>query len=393
MAETVETIETVAERMAAGGDALARMPDGRVLFVDGALPGERVRVEVRQAKKDFARGAVVDVLEASPHRVVPPCPELARGCGGCSWQHVVPAAQLSMKADVARDALRRTARMPDARVLEGGSVPAEGYRTTLRLAVRNDGRVGFRASASHRVVAVGSCLVAHPALSSVLAGITVDGAQELQLRYSRHTGEITALPLDQRGRPTRARVNGLPVGAAVGASAMLTERVADVELRVSAPSFFQSGPDAAELLVSTVRSALGRSGGAFLDAYGGVGLFGATVGGNEVVLVEESASSCTDAAVNLPNATVVRGRFEHWTPSPVSVAVADPARSGLGAEAAAVLAAAHPGRLVLVSCDPVAMARDTAALVAHGFRHEASTVLDLFPHTPHVEVVTSFSAG
>jgi tRNA/tmRNA/rRNA uracil-C5-methylase (TrmA/RlmC/RlmD family) len=77
----------------------------------------------------------------------------------------------------------------------------------------------------------------------------------------------------------------------------------------------------------------------------------------------------------------------------VSVAVADPARSGLGADAAAVLVAARARRLVLVSCDPVAMARDTAALVAHGLRHESSTVLDLFPHTPHVEVVTAFSAG
>ncbi|MEY4174206.1 MAG: hypothetical protein RI900_1371, partial [Actinomycetota bacterium] len=134
-----EIVETVAERMAAGGDALARMPDGRVLFAEGALPGERVRVQVTQAKKDFARGVVADVLEVSPHRVVPPCPEVARGCGGCSWQHADSAAQLVMKADVVRDALRRTARMPDATVVEGGSVPAHGYRTTVRLAVRDDG--------------------------------------------------------------------------------------------------------------------------------------------------------------------------------------------------------------------------------------------------------------
>ncbi|MEY4174841.1 MAG: hypothetical protein RI900_2006, partial [Actinomycetota bacterium] len=271
--------------------------------------------------------------------------------------------------------------------------PAHGYRTTVRLAVRDDGRVGFRAESSHRVVAVDHCLVANPALSALLGGITVDGATELQLRYSRHTGEITALPLDQRGRPARARVRGLPAGAAVGAESALTERVAGIDLRVSASSFFQSGPDAAELLVSSVRGVLGETEGPFLDAYGGVGLFGATVGGTQVVLVEESPSSCADAAVNLPDATVVRGRFEHWTPSPVSVAVADPARSGLGADAAAVLVAARARRLVLVSCDPVAMARDTAALVAHGLRHESSTVLDLFPHTPHVEVVTAFSAG
>lgn len=388
-----ETVDVVTERMAAGGDALGRMPDGRVLFVAGALPGESVTVRVQQSKKDYAKGTVGHVLDPSPHRVQPACPELARGCGGCSWQHVQPVAQVEMKADIVRDALRRTARMPDASVRVGGSVPAERYRTTLRLAVREDGRVGFRAAGSHRVVAVDGCAVAHPVLSSLLPGLRVRGAAELQVRVSGHSGELTALPLDDRGRPVAAMVDGIPAAGAVGPDARLVERVAGRSLRVSAPSFFQSGPDAAELLVSSVAAVVGPATGSFLDAYGGVGLFAATLAApvdGEVVLVEGSASSCADARVNLPDASVVHSRFEDWPPRPFDTVVADPSRSGLGAAAAAVVAATGAARLVLVSCDPVAMARDAALLAARGYRHGGSTVLDLFPHTPHVEVVSVF---
>lgn len=393
MNETAETVETVAGDMAAGGDALARMPDGRVLFAAGALPGEVVRVRLDQSRKDYAKGSVAEVLTPSPSRVRPPCPEVARGCGGCGWQHAAPAAQLEMKAGIVRDALRRTARLPEAGVRVGGAVSPQGYRTSLRLAVRDDGRVGFRSAGSHRVVAVDGCMVAHPTLSAMLPGLRVSGAAEVQLRVSRHTGEVTALPLDRRGRPTAARVDGLPAAASVGADAQLVERVAGRSLRVTSQSFFQSGPDAAELLVSAVAGVLGRAAGLFLDAYGGVGLFAATLAEGDVVLVEGSASSCADARVNLPTATVVRSRFEDWTPVKVDVAVADPARAGLGGKAAEVLAATHPERLVLVSCDPVAMARDTALLSAHGLQHSGSIVLDLFPHTHHVEVVSSFTRG
>jgi 23S rRNA (uracil1939-C5)-methyltransferase len=215
---------------------------------------------------------------------------------------------------------------------------------------------------------------------------------EVQLRVSEHTGEMTALPLDPRGRSVRAKIDGLPAGAAVGAEARLVERVAGRSLRVTSESFFQSGPEAAELLVSAVAGTVGDTTGRFLDAYGGVGLFGATLAEGEVVLVEGSASSCADARVNLPAATVVQSRFEDWEAVQVHTAVADPARSGLGSRAAAVLAASRPEHLVLVSCDPVAMARDTVLLAGHGFQHVGSTVLDLFPHTPHVEVVSAFRA-
>lgn len=396
MAGGVVTIE----RVVAGGAGLARDDDGRVVFVDGALPGETVKVRVVDERRDFARADVVDVLEPSPARVAPPCPHLAEGCGGCSWQHVEPAAQLALKADIVRDALRRTAGLPDASVRAGGAVPPWGYRTTLRLAATPDGRLGLRRTRSHDVVALDDCPVAHRALSELLGRVRVDGpgaGAEVVLRVSATTGEATALLLAPRGRgrrPTRTGRLVVPDGVALGPAAFLEEHVAGARLRVSGPSFFQSGPAAAELLVATVGSVIADQDGPLVDAYGGVGLFAATVGAaeHEVVLVESSPSACADARLNLTQrrATVVESRVESWTPQPADVVVADPARAGLQRDGAAVVVETAARRIVLVSCDPVSLARDATLLAGHGYTLRETVVLDLFPHTAHVEAVTVF---
>lgn len=378
------------EKMAAGGDAIAHLADGRVVFVDGALPDESVRVAITTNKRDFAKALVVEVIHASPHRVAPPCPELAKGCGGCGWQHAAPEAQLQWKADVVADALRRTAKLPDAEIRMGGSVSPWGYRTSMRLAVTPDGRVGLRVGASHRVVALDSCMVAHPALAALLPSVRIAGGEELSLRVSVATGEATAW-----SSSGGVRFDGLAPHVAIGPASVLFEDVAGVRLRVTAGSFFQSGPAAAELLVATVTDVCGDAlrelRGPLLDAYGGIGLFAATLGAAASIVVESSPSSCADAALNLGDrATVHQTPFEEWSPEPVELAVVDPARAGLGRAATDVLAATNAPVVVLVSCDPVSLARDTTLLATHGYRHAGSTVLDLFPHTPHVEVVTRF---
>jgi len=378
------------EKMAAGGDAIAHLADGRVVFVDGALPDETVRVAITTNKRDFAKGLVVEVIHPSPHRVAPPCPELAKGCGGCGWQHAAPEAQLQWKADVVADALRRTAKLPDADIRIGGSVSPWGYRTSMRLAVTPEGRVGLRAGASHRVVALDSCMVAHPALAALLPSVRIAGGEELSLRVSVATGEATAW-----SSSGGVRFESLALHVAIGPESVLFEDVVGVRLRVTAASFFQSGPAAAELLVATVKDVCGDAlrnlRGPLLDAYGGIGLFAATLGAAESIVVESSPSSCADAEANLgPQATVLCVPFEEWTPQPVELAVVDPARAGLGRVATDVLAATGAPVVVLVSCDPVSLARDTTLLATHGYRHAGSIVLDLFPHTPHVEVVTRF---
>ncbi len=373
------------ERIAAGGDGVARLADGRVVFVHGALPGEDVVVAVGETKRDFARGSVAEVITASPSRRTPPCPEVLAGCGGCGWQHVEPDAQLEWKVAVAVDALRRTAKLPEAAVVAGGRAGEAGYRTTMRLAVAG-GRLGLRRERAHEVVAIGHCLVAHPALDSLRGAVRVRGNGDLTLRVSAATGASTVLAHGD------VHVGEVPAGTGVGPDASLTEVVAGTELRVSAGSFFQSGPWAAELLVDAVRRAAAQfAAGPLVDAYGGVGLFAAAVATGPVTLVEQSPSSVADARWNLRDrpATVVQSAVESWRPTPHPLVIADPARAGLGKDGVAAVVAATPERIVLVSCDAVSMARDVGLLAAAGYRHARSEVLDLFPNTTHLEVVTT----
>ena len=136
-------MELEAAGVAVGGEAVARGGDGRVVFVTGALPGERVTVELTEERARFARARVVDVLDPSPDRVAPPCPAVGRGCGGCGWQHVAVSRQRALKAEIVADTLRRLGHVPDPTVTHGPDLPATGYRTNVRVAVEG-GRVGFR---------------------------------------------------------------------------------------------------------------------------------------------------------------------------------------------------------------------------------------------------------
>ena len=135
--------------------------DGRVVFVRGALPGERVRVAVTDERRSYASAHVAEVLEAAPERTVPPCPHVAEGCGGCDWQHVAPDAQPGLRAAIVRDALTRIGGIEAPTVAEGEPLPTEGFRTTVRGAVVDD-RFAYRRWHSHDPLAVDSCLIAHP---------------------------------------------------------------------------------------------------------------------------------------------------------------------------------------------------------------------------------------
>jgi tRNA/tmRNA/rRNA uracil-C5-methylase (TrmA/RlmC/RlmD family) len=130
-----------------------------------------------------------------------------------------------------------------------------------------------------------------------------------------------------------------------------------------------------------------------VDAYAGVGLFAATVARDaDIVAVERGASSIADARVNLHGlrARVVRCDVERFRPVPADLVIADPARAGLGRVAVDRLAATGAPRLVLVSCDPAAFARDVGLLARAGFALDSVTLVDLFGHTSHIELVSSF---
>jgi 23S rRNA (uracil1939-C5)-methyltransferase len=391
----VDAVTLEVTRIVAGGDGLARDDEGRVTFVAGALPGEQVRAVVHDRKRDFAKATLLEVLQPSPHRVAEPCPFVAAGCGGCDWQHILPAGQRQLKADIVADALRRQAHVEIAVGL-GPDLAATDYRTTVR-GVAEAGRFAFRHRASHDAVPVSPCLIAHPLVDEMITdGRFPDG--EVILRAGARTGERLAIVHGEAEGvvvPDGVRV---VTDAALrsGTRAWYHEEVAGRTWRISARSFFQARPDGAESLIDAVAAALdGAVGvdGHLVDLYGGVGLFAGALGSfGHATLVESGASSVADARVNLAdrNVRILKSDVARWRPARADAVVADPPRTGLATAGVAAVTATHASRLALVSCDPASLGRDTKLLAEAGYDLRSSTLIDLFPHTSHVEVVSRF---
>lgn len=393
---SLPSVELRVERMVAGGSGLAREPDGRVVLVEGGLPGELVSALLTEERPRLARATVTAVLEASPDRVEAPCPRVAEGCGGCDLQHVAPDAQQGLRVGIVTDALARLGGRRDLAVEPGPSLPAVGYRTTVRCGVL-DGVASFHRRRSDGLVPAAGCLVAHPLVAEVLDEGRFPGAREVVVRAGAATGDqlVVVTPTAAGAEvPGAVRVVGSDELRA-GRRAWFSEEVGGRRFRISARSFFQSSPEGAGALVDAVRRSLDGfdpESDRLVDLYGGVGLFTGLLGARHSVLVERSASAVADARANLSDlgAKAVRVAVERWRPSHAEAVVADPSRSGLGKEGVRAVAATGAERVSLVSCDPAAMARDVSLLADAGYEPVRVELVDLFPHTHHTETVTAF---
>ncbi len=392
------TLELVTHGVAKGGEAVAREPDGRVVFVEGALPDERVMVEISESKKGFLRGRATEILEPSPHRIDPSCAEVANGCGGCDFQIASPEHQLELKRVIVTDALERIGKLEQIPDIETVPLPASGYRTAVRCVV-SDGQAGYRARRSHEPINIDSCYVAHPLANELIQTGYYGTASEISIRVGAATGERLVVA-DSSSLGAQVPSDVVVVGEdelKAGRRAWMHEIVANQKWRISAGSFFQTRQDGAQALVDEVREAVGElppDARAF-DLYGGVGLFAGTVFGpdHHVVLVEQNASSVADAKVNLEgrNVKLVRSKVEGWSPKRADVVIADPARQGLGRNAVSRIAATDAAVVVLVSCDAASLARDASLLARKGYHLDSVTLVDLFPMTSHTETVSRFS--
>ncbi len=393
------TVALTTDAMATGGDAVGRDEAGRVTFVTGALPGEQVVAEVSQAKSSFAKARLIEVRSPAPERRVAPCPHVAQGCGGCGWQHAQVDAQRRYKAAILTEALQRLGGIAEPEVRAGAALPDIGFRTTLRAAVVG-GRAGFRKNHSHEVLAVDSCLVAHPLLADLLDVGRFPGTEEVTLRVGARTGERLVL-----ASPTAAEVE-VPGDVTVvgtdelkdGRRAWHHEQVDGRTWRISATSFFQARPDGAEAIIDAIHDGLDGRSGHLVDLCCGVGLLGGALlardpGRWSLLGVERHRPAVHDAQHNLTDlgeVRIVRATMAGWHASAAEVVVADPARAGLGKVGVATVAATGAVTVALVSCDPAALGRDAALLSKAGYRFAHTTPVELFPQTPHVEAVSIF---
>jgi len=359
-------------RLVAGGDGLG-FRDGKAVFVPGVLPGERVRVRLSRRRRDYDRAALLEVVEPSLQRVSPGCRYAgahAGSCGGCDWQHIRYEEQLRQKAAITAEALRRTGGIE---VSEPGVEPSEpwGARNRVQLHVSEGGGLGYMGSASSRVVPVASCPIAAPALQPVFRtpppGVSLD-------RFTVFgSEEVLAVEGPDDHRDLAVTVNGRRILFSVGC-------------------FFQSNLGVLGKLVSWILE--GLHGRAAADLYCGVGLFAAFLSGqfSRIICVESSAMSISFARRNVPGSShdFYPVRVEQWiltsaARETLDAVVVDPPRAGLGPQVCRWLAENGPPVLRYVSCNPVTLARDLAALRAGGYALEELRLFDFYPQTSHIE--------
>jgi 23S rRNA (uracil1939-C5)-methyltransferase len=385
-------IEVELTGFAAGGRAVGRAPDGRVVFVERALPGELVLAEITRDEPSYIEATTVDVRRAAPGRVDAPCAYFGQ-CGGCQLQHADYALQLELKTAVVAEQLRRIGRFeaaPLAPML--GMADPWGYRNHARFTVRRDGDVGFMEHGTHRFLRIDECLIAHPLVNETLRAVqgrTMQTAQ-LSVRVGEHTGDVMVQPR-LRWRPGRGR-------HVASGQATYEEELGGVRFRVSGSAFFQVNTRQAERLAAhVVERVLAARPHVVVDAYGGVGTFAALLAPHvaHVLTIEQSVAAGDDAAVNLAAHENVERRvgsvealLPGLEPAP-DVVIVDPPRVGLQPVVVSAILESPARRLVYVSCDPATLARDLRLLVDGGFALVDVQPVDMFPHTQHIECVAT----
>jgi len=435
------------------GRGVARS-EGKVVFIAGALPGERVRAEIVGRKPKFDRARLIEVLRESPLRARPACPHFglhAGACGGCSMQHVEPRAQVAIKQRVLEDALWHLGRLRPARVLRPIEGSAWGYRHRARLAVRHVVKkggvlVGFHERGSSYVADMRECRVLPPRVSGLLLPLRelVGGLSlrerlpqiEVAVGQADDGVERIVLVLRVLQPPTaedRARIGAFAAAYAVSIwlqpggphTAAPMEPGREDELALALPEFdlvlpfrptdfTQVNHRINEVLVRAVVRLLDpQPGERVIDFFCGLGNFtlalarrgGAVLGieGSDELLrrAERAAqrNGLTDrvrfAGRNLFEWTAADWQQTTATFGAVDRVLIDPPREG-ALELARVLAgtATGPRRIVYVSCNPATLARDCAVL-AHegGWTLAAAGVVNMFPHTSHVESIAMLERG
>jgi tRNA/tmRNA/rRNA uracil-C5-methylase (TrmA/RlmC/RlmD family) len=398
--------------VAHGGHCIARtvLPGhdrAQVLFVRHTLPGERVIAQVTEGGPDsrFLRADAVEVLQASPDRVPAPCPFSGPGrCGGCDWQHVAPAGQRRLKADVVREQLARLAGLDDVDVaveeLPGGPLR---WRSRARFAVDRSGAPGLRRHRSHDVVVLDDCPITVESAAAAVLQRRWPGAGAVDVSVDS-TGAVTTTRLDRRGLPTSSRVVRPGGDLPEEPSGRAQRHAGGRDWEVEGTGFWQVHPAAADALVAAVTGyAAVQPGETVLDLYAGAGLFGGALApgvgpGGRVVCVEADEAACAAADANLaalPQAEVWQGDVDAEglvellaeLGTPPDVVVLDPPRAGAGPAVSRLLAGTGARAVVYVACDPAALARDVAAFGQAGYRLAAVRGFDAFPMTAHVECV------
>ncbi|MBF0567535.1 MAG: class I SAM-dependent RNA methyltransferase [Nitrospirae bacterium] len=401
-----------------GGMCLSRL-DG-VVFIKGAIPGEKVLAEVKEIRRDYSIAEAVAILNGSTDRVTPRC-RVYGMCGGCHYQHISYERQLSLKEEIVTDCLRRIAKIdiPIAGTISGGQW---NYRRKVQFKLSSVSggaapSIGFYRENTRDIVAVDECALLHGTLNRFLVKLKgarfLNGVREIHMLTGGNTvaflkgpdvdeakleflldigfdGAVAALAPDyQRTHAAGDSHCQLSIGDNVGEGISYT---------VSPQGFFQSNWELNQVLVETVKELLGDvSGKRVIDVYGGAGNFslGLSKTAKEITIVEDNPYSAADGARNIAlnnihNISYITKSFETIRENRTyDVVIVDPPRIGLTKAAVERLLSLKAETIAYISCNPSTFARDVARLQP---RYTPSSVrlIDMFPNTYHCEVLGIF---
>ena len=433
-----DVLELTVDRLAYGGNGVARREDGYVVFVAGGVPGDRVRAEVGKSKKAYAEARAIELLEPSPDRI----PEVADH-PGAPWQVLPYARQLEVKHEQVADALTRIGRL-EGYELEPIVPAVEEWRYRNKLeysfGTGEGGELvcGFHAPGRwDEIVPVADCLLAsergNAAREQVLAELRRQGLgawdrktqqgflRNLVVREGRRTGELQVRlvtspgKLDAEALIEAVDANGLFWTQTAGlgettqrgdtallqGSPQLAEQLGDLRFLISPEAFFQTNTEMAEVLYGhAAEVAALRGSERVFDLYCGIGTIGLSLAARarEVVGVELVEAAVADAIENarlneITNASFFAGDIRLAMRELVEragkpdVVVIDPPRAGLSQKVVRRIIEAAPERIVYVSCNPTTLAPNAAQLVEAGWTLEHVRPVDMFPQTPHIECV------
>jgi 23S rRNA (uracil1939-C5)-methyltransferase len=393
---------------------MGRLPDGRAVFVPFGLPGERVRIRLTEEKRGFARGQLLDVLEASPARIPPRCAHFGV-CGGCHYQNLPYEKQLEAKAEILRDQLLRIGRIeaPPVRAMVPSPNPWN-YRNHVQFHLTGEGKLGYVRAESPTVFAIRECHLPEGSINSLWPQLEFEPGTDVErvvVRSGKDEDLMLVLESDSPDSPE------LEIEAEISVAHLFEENavviagndhivisVLDRDFRVSAASFFQVNTAMAAQMVDHLLTNLPTTNlptTTLIDVYCGAGLFSAFLAPkfDRVISIESSPSACEDFAFNLDefeHVELYEGLAEEVLPMLVgridnspSILV-DPPRAGLEKRVVDAIVKLSPRVVAYVSCDPSTLARDARRLIDAGYRLRDVTPFDLFPQTYHIESISLF---
>ena len=411
--------------------------DNKVIFVQNALPGETVEIEIKRKKASFDTAVTNAVKNPSPARVDPRCPSFGV-CGGCSFQHIDMRTQLAIKQRVLEDAFARLGKVSPERILSPISGPSLGYRTRARLSSRfvikkDKSLVGFREKGKGYVVDMISCDILPPRISRLLPELRVligsltikKNVPQIEVACSE-TSDILAFriledltQLDAKCLFEFGRKQGVCIYTQRGGPQTLKQIYPDVESRLTyqipdfnlefefgLSEFTQVNTEVNGVLVRRAMSLLQpKTGERIADLFCGLGNFSLAIAkhGSVVIGVEGSQDLIRRAYQNAKSNDLLQScefrvgdLFEESCPSyerlgPLDKLLIDPPRDGAFELVKTIPGDGGPKSIVYVSCNPATLARDAGILVREkGYRLTSASIVNMFPHTSHVESIASF---